>query len=149
MSALSHDNVECCARPPDEARRFSLLAACPAAVEIFPFVIPGQAKGNNDSVNWFNTFRWDLITTAAWSIGQNETICHAHKNNARVVQGFSMAIASSKAVYMGLLYNKTARAAWIEHTIGSINRIGADGINFVSESSARLLPAIGLGPTLR
>ena len=84
----------CVALPPH-----SLTAL--AAVEIFPFVIGGQAKGNNDTTNWceghclsvglplpfvsntvpylvvllrFNTFRWDLITTASWSIGQNETI---------------------------------------------------------------------------
>ena len=55
--------------------------------EIYPFVIPtscGNSYCGNLTKYWFDTFRWDLITTASWTIGANETICHAHKMGARV-----------------------------------------------------------------
>ena len=35
-----------------------------------------------------------------------------------------------EAQYMQLLYNQTARAAWIAETVGDIDLLGADGITF-------------------
>jgi hypothetical protein len=42
-------------------------------------------------------------------------------------------------MYMQLLFNQTARKEWIEHTIGTINRLGADGINFDIEGNEGIL----------
>jgi hypothetical protein len=64
--------------------------------EIFPFVIGSSLKGDNLTKDWMEVFRWDLITTASWTIGANETICKAHKNGARVVTAASMAIGGKK-----------------------------------------------------
>eukprot|EP01051_Picozoa_sp_SAG22_P011922 SAG22_NODE_1190_length_5206_cov_1.878990_4_plen_127_part_00 len=54
------------------------LKTAPADQEVFPFVVGSNAT------DWYN-FRWDLVTTAGWSIGANETVCYAHKQGARVV----------------------------------------------------------------
>ena len=87
----------------------------PAEKEIFPFVIPGATPdSSNVTADWFD-FRWDLITTASWAIGENETICAAHKAGARVVVAAAFGLygaSPSKDVYLGLMFNKTARAAY-------------------------------------
>ena len=63
------------------------LATPPPSREVFPFVV-----GSTTS-DWY-TFRWDLITTASWGIGGNETICHAHKHGARVVTDFALGLCA-------------------------------------------------------
>jgi hypothetical protein len=116
-----------------EQRYCSPLDTPPAEHEIFPFVIPSGLKTDNLTRDWFKTFRWDLVTTASWTIGANETICHAHAHGARVVAAFSLAVGANvgdSGAYMQLLYNKTARAAWIAGAVGAIDRLGADGITF-------------------
>ena len=45
------------------------LATPPSDFEVFPFVIPSGLKKDNLTADWFSTFRFDLVTTASWSIG--------------------------------------------------------------------------------
>lgn len=122
------------------SRRYS--GACcspPAEKEIFPFVIPGSSADSSNVTAVWSEFRWDLITTASWAIGENETICAAHKAGARVVKAAAFALygaaGSGKETYLGLMFNKTARAAYISQTVAEINRIGADGLNFDIEGN--------------
>ena len=114
------------------------LTTPPSEFEIYPFVLPSSCSNSpcgNMTADWFDTFRWDLITTASWAIGQNETICHAHKKGARAVVpaglGPGPGTPGQHNGYLDLLYNATARAAWISEKVEDINLLGADGINFV------------------
>ena len=80
----------------------------------------------------------DLITTAAWAIGENETICYAHKHGARVVTAYAMGLyggGSAHETYLQLMFNKTARAAWIQTEVAKLNDLGADGITFDIEGN--------------
>ena len=80
--------------------------------EIFPFVIPGSSADSSNVTAVWSEFRWDLITTASWAIGENETICAAHKAGARVVKAAAFALygaaGSGKETYLGLMFNKSA-----------------------------------------
>ena len=63
-----------------------------------------------------------MITTAAWAIGENETICYAHKHGARVVTAYAMGLyggGNAHETYLQLMFNKTARAASIIFTAAS------------------------------
>ena len=113
--------------------------------EIFPYVITGP--GGNMTYDWYQ-FRWDLITTAAWSIGQNETICYAHKRGARAVRAWSLGLysgVSARAKYTAMLANATARAAWVQARVAEMQ--GADGISIDIEG-AETCPGTAAGLTL-
>ena len=121
------------------------LQTPPPEHEIFPYVITGP--GGNMSYDWYQ-FRWDLITTAAWSIGQNETICFAHKHGARAVRAWSLGLysgVSARAKYTAMLANATARAAWVQSRIAEMQ--GADGISIDIEG-AETCPGTADGLTL-
>lgn len=125
------------------------LITPPSEWEIYPFVIPSGPVGaqpsgvaDNLTADWFEIFRWDLITTASWVIGANETICHAHKYGARVVVAAGLGpgpgAAGQHNGYLDLLFNQTAQAAWIAEKVETINLLGADGINFDVEGAESL-----------
>jgi hypothetical protein len=119
------------------------LATPPPEFEVYPFVIPpGPGTADNLTADWFETFRWDLITTASWTIGANETVCFAHKKGARVAVAAGLGpgpgTPGQHDGYLDLLFNATAQAAWIADKIEDINLLGADGINFDIEGAEQL-----------
>jgi hypothetical protein len=119
------------------------LTTPPPEFEIYPFVIPpGPGTTDNLTADWFETFRWDLITTASWTIGANETVCHAHKKGARVAVAAGLGpgpgTPGQHDGYLDLLFNSTAQAAWIADKVDYINLLGADGINFDIEGAEAL-----------
>eukprot|EP01052_Picozoa_sp_SAG31_P004608 SAG31_NODE_192_length_20788_cov_8.938083_10_plen_328_part_00 len=118
---------------------FNAQCSPPADREIFPFVIPGSSPDSSNVTDaWMKFFRWDLVTTASWTIGENETICAAHEAGVRVVIATAFGLygaGSSHQQYLELMFNKSAREAYIADTVATVNRIGADGINFDIEGN--------------
>ena len=81
------------------------LATPPPDHELFPFVV-----GSNGS-DWYD-FRWDLVTTAGYGIGFNESVCYAHKQGARVVINSGWGLyggPSAIAPYVQLLFNRVGK----------------------------------------
>ena len=64
----------------------SPLATPPPAHEIYAFAVAGggaEMPAETTTQQW-PAFNWDLVTTVAWSIGANETVCFAHERGVRV-----------------------------------------------------------------
>lgn len=55
--------------------------------EIFAFALAGGGANmpTEPTKQQWPRFNWDLVTTIAWDIGANETVCFAHSRGVRVV----------------------------------------------------------------
>ena len=65
----------------------------------------------------WTAFNWDLVTTVAWDIGANETVCYAHQRGVRVVipasGPFALYGGANIPAYLSLLLNASARTEWV------------------------------------
>ena len=62
------------------------LTTPPPAKEVYAFALQGRAGLPNSTVaDQWRSFRWDLVTSVAWDVGANETVCWAHKHGVRVI----------------------------------------------------------------
>ena len=121
----------------------------PPPHEVFPFVIPGGADGDNLTRNWQRYLPWSAsprkITSAAWlptGFG-NESICQLHKAGVRVASG-----AGWGGLYGGSptdntsgiwrygkdMLNKTLHPLWAETTLNGMTA-GVDGLNWDLEGN--------------
>jgi hypothetical protein len=128
-----------------EQKWCSPLSTPPPEHEIYAFAVTnyagmaGGAGGVEPSAAATTTqqwphFNWDLVTTVAWDIGANETVCYAHQHGVRVVipaaGPFGLYGGAETGAYLELLLSPANRTLWVAETLASVAAAGADGVVF-------------------
>ena len=119
------------------------LTTPPPAKEVYAFALQGRAGLPNSTVaDQWRSFRWDLVTSVAWDVGANETVCWAHKHGVRVIipvgAGLPTALYGPTATadtYYAVISNRTARREWVDNQLALVAEAGADGVVFDVEGA--------------
>jgi hypothetical protein len=128
-----------------EQKWCSPVATPPPAKEIFAFALAGggaEMPAETTTQQW-PRFNWDLVTTVAWDIGANETVCFAHSKGVRVVipasGPFALYGGANTKAFVNLMLNSTARKQWLAMQLASVAEYGADGMVFDIEGAEQVL----------